>query len=126
MGAVGCTRVQVYKPFWGSKKVIQLLNVFGTPTTDLTKTNLGLSNILKTKDSFKRKSPPPKKSCSTTQVSKENTYQSGDRLRPLKRPSPLRLESVDSTAEANWGIKKPALAYKIVIGRRKDPKSIYL
>ena len=60
-GAVGCTRVQVYKPFWGSKKVIQLLNVFGTGTTDLTKTNLGLSNILKTKDSFKRKSPPPKK-----------------------------------------------------------------
>ena len=46
MGAVGCTRVQVYKPFRGSKKVIQLLNVYyGTPTTDLTKTLLGLSNI---------------------------------------------------------------------------------
>ncbi len=100
-GAVGCTRVQVYKPFWGSKKVIQLLNVYyGTPTTDLTKTNLGLSNILKTKDSFKRKSPPPKKSCSTTQVSKENTYQSGW---PLKAFETAIASEVGICGFHSWG-----------------------
>lgn len=95
-GAVGCTRVrvQVYKPFlWeenGRRKIVQLLSVLGTPTTDLKKTisNLALSNIWKTKDSSDSKEKIPQKtSCSYTSFKRKTHIYQGDLFIPFKPAS---------------------------------------